>query len=312
MERLRRTLESFEGITLPNQAELLTTILVVVVLWIVRILLLKLVRQRVADPRLRYRWRKFSGYTAVVVGAIFIGRIWFEAFGSLFTFLGLLSAGLVIALRDLIADFAGWVFILTRRSFVVGDRVQVKENAGDVIDLRIFQFSLLEIGNWVEADQSTGRVIHMPNRLVFSEPLINYTRGFQYIWNEVPVLITFESNWRKAKRILLEIARENATLGEEAELEVRQRSRRFLIYYSALTPTVYTRAEASGVVLTIRYLTDPRSRRGGAEVLWEAVLDAFAAENDIDFAYPTTRFYDNVIEGKSGARAEVPAEGRRV
>ncbi|NIP82375.1 MAG: mechanosensitive ion channel, partial [Gemmatimonadetes bacterium] len=91
---------------------------------------------------------------------------------------------------------------------VVGDRIQIGAHAGDVIDQRIFQFIVLEIGNWVDADQSTGRIIHIPNGLVFREPLANYTRGMQYIWNEIRVLVTFESNWKRAKQILDEIVQE--------------------------------------------------------------------------------------------------------
>ena len=70
---------------------------------------------------------------------------------------------------------------------------------GDVIDIRVFQFSILEVGNWVDADQSTGRIINIPNGKVFTETMVNYTTGFEYIWNEMPVLVTFESEWEKAK-----------------------------------------------------------------------------------------------------------------
>ena len=84
--------------------------------------------------------------------------------------------------------------------------------------MRLFQFSLLEIGNWVAADQSTGRVIHVPNGKVFGEALINYSKGFQYIWNEIPVRITFESDWQKAKGLLQEIAdRHAASLSPEEQ-----------------------------------------------------------------------------------------------
>ena len=68
-----------------------------------------------------------------------------------------------------------------------------------MIDQRAFQFTLLEIGNWVDADQTTGRVVHVPNGKIFTEPLVNYNQGLEYIWNEVSVTVTFESNWRKAK-----------------------------------------------------------------------------------------------------------------
>ena len=99
----------------------------------------------------------------------------------------------------------GWCFILIRQPFKVGDRIQIGKVAGDVIDIRFFNFQLNEIGNWVDADQSTGRIIHIPNGIVFTEPQANYTAGFQYIWNEIPVLVTFESDWKKAKQLLTDI-----------------------------------------------------------------------------------------------------------
>jgi small-conductance mechanosensitive channel len=162
----------------------------------------------------------------------------------------------------------------------------------------------MEIGHWVHADQSTGRVIHIPNAQIFTTPLANSTKGFQYIWNELPVLVTFESDWRKAKEILTAIVEAHSSnLSEAAAEQVRKASRKYMIFYSRLTPIVYTSVEDSGVLLTLRYLCDPRRRRGSAEALWEAILDAFADCDDIDFAYPTQRFYNNVGEGKEGARA---------
>jgi small-conductance mechanosensitive channel len=216
---------------------------------------------------------------------------------------------LAIALQGPLTDLAGWLFILSRRPFEVGDRIEIGKYAGDVVDIRIFQFTLLEIGNWVDADQSTGRVLHVPNRNVFSETLANYNKGFEYIWHEIPVLITFESNWEKAKAILTEITnRDAAHLSEDAAERVRQAAHRLMIMYSKLTPIVYTRVEASGVLLTIRYLCDPRRRRSTEQALWEDILRAFAEHPDIEFAYPTQRFYHRQLENNgqphSGAVTE--------
>ena len=223
------------------------------------------------------------------------------------TFLGLLSAGVAIALKDLVADLAGWIFIIWRRPFDLGDRIQIGNHAGDVVDTRIFAFTVMEIGNWVAADQSTGRMIHIPNSRVFSEPLANYTADFPFLWNELPVLVTFESDWRKAKEILQRIADEEAMgTSREAERALRETSRRFLLHYRKLTPVIYTSVQDSGVLLTLRYLIHPRARRGSAEAIWEKVLDAFQAEPTIDFAYPTLRTYLNPIEGKPGTRADLP------
>ena len=75
-----------------------------------------------------------------------------------------------------------------------------------------------------------------------------------------------------------------------------------MIFYSKLTPTVYTSVRDCGVLLTIRYLCEPRRRRGTEQSIWEDILEQFAQCDDIDFAYPTRRFYNNVIEGKEGTK----------
>lgn len=279
----------------------------IALVWLVRILILSVVRRRTDDVRIQYRWKKASQYTMVFSLLAILGLIWFDGIKPLFTYFGLLSAGLAIALRELVANLVGWAFILWRKPFDVGDRIEIGAVSGDVIDLRIFQFTLLEIGNWVEADQSTGRIIHVNNGRVFTDPLANFTRGFQYIWNEIPVLITFESDWREAKAILTDIVTRHAEhLSKSAERRVRQASNKFMIFYNKLTPTVYTTVRDCGVLLTLRYLCPPRGRRTSEEEIWEEILTTFGARDTIDFAYPTTRYYDNRREGKPGASPAGP------
>ena len=90
---------------------------------------------------------------------------------------------------------------------------------------------------------------------------------------------------------------------------MRRAARKFMIFYTKLTPTVYTSVKESGVLLTIRYLCEPRRRRSSEEEIWEDVLTRFAGCDNIDFAYPTRRYYDNLLEGKPGAKP--PEQGGR-
>ncbi|PLX25341.1 MAG: mechanosensitive ion channel protein MscS [Ignavibacteria bacterium] len=293
-DTITRWLEETVGLSPAVQEQLLKSVIVIFVLWLLRFIVLMFVRKRTEDIRTRYQWQKTTTYVSVALGLLLIGRIWFEGIQSLATFLGLLSAGIAIALKEVLADLAGWAFLMWRRPFEVGDRVQVGDHTGDVIDIRIFQFTLMEVGNWVDADQSTGRVIHIPNGLIFTTPQINFTKGFQYIWDEIPVLITFESDWQRAKQLLSDIVETHAKImTEHAQQGILEASKKFMIYYTTLSPTVYTSVKDSGVNLTLRYLVEPRKRRRMEEVLWEEILKAFAAEKQIDLAYPTTRFYRN-------------------
>ena len=270
---------------------------ILLALWLVRRWIVRAVMKRTESTRVRYQWQKNSTYLYYGLVVIILSILWLSSLRNLATYFGLLSAGLAIALRDPVTNFVGWIFILWRHPFQVGDRIEIGEHAGDVIDLRIFQFSLLEIGNWVAADQSTGRIIHVPNGRIFTHPLENFSQGFEYIWNEIPVLVTFESNWQKAKKILLGIVTtQSEQLSPDAAEQIKNAAEKYMIFYNTLTPTVYTQVESSGVLLTIRYMCKPQNRRGSTEAIWEAILQWFDEESDINFAYPTQRFYNAPLE----------------
>lgn len=282
-------------------ASLVQTLGVVLFVLLLRGLLLRLAARRIEDVTRHYYVRRTITYATTVLLLAGVGRIWFTGLGGLATFLGLLGAGIAIALGDLLANFAGWAFILLRRPFEVGDRVQIGGTFGDVIDVRLFNTYLMECGNWVQADQSTGRMLLIPNGKVFKEPVANYTRGFAYIWDEIPVLLTFESDWRRAKEILSKVVSEHGLpLSTGAQDELRKAAGKHMIVFRNLNPIVYTSVEDSGVLLTLRFLTPPRQRRTNRQTIWEAILDDFAQEPGIDFAYPSQRHYLNFIEGKPG------------
>ncbi len=274
------------------QLNILYSLIALLIFTVLRTLANKLIYGAFEDVKERYTWRNGVRNAFNILFLITLLFIWTKQIGSLGTFLGLVSAGLAIALQSPIVNLAGWLFIIVRKPFEVGDRIQIGEHAGDVIDIRFFQFTINEIGKWVDADQSTGRIIHIPNGQVFSISQANYNQGFPHIWNEIKVLVTFESDWKKAKSILEEIiARQSDQLSETAEQRLREASKKFMIFYSQLTPFVYVKAMDSGVLLTIRYLTPPKTRRITEHRVWENVLEEFHKHDDIEFAYPTTRIY---------------------
>ncbi len=119
------------------------------------------------------------------------------------------------------------------------------------------------------------------------------------MWNELPVVVTFESHWREARELLIAIAQEH---GQVPQLESMPRANRlaqeYMLLPTSVGPKVFVSLEDIGVGLTLRYLCLPSERRSSAERIWIEVLDAFAGREDIDFAYPTVRYFDNRTEGK--------------
>ena len=294
---MKDIIESMLGIPPEILIKITVSLLILIAIWLIRYLILKMVWKFTEEPRLRNLWKRALSFSVILLSILLIGGVWIQSLGRFSAFLGLMAAGLAIALKEPLTNIAGWIFLITRKPLAVGDRVAIGDNIGDVIDIRAFQFTLMEIGQWVDADQSTGRIIHIPNGIVFTKPQINYSRAFQYIWNEIPVLLTFESNWEKAKKILGEIVKVHAEhLTKSAERRVKEASKKYMITYTHLTPIVYTAVRDCGVLLTLRYLCDPKRRRTSEHEIWEEILAEFAKNKDIDFAYPTQRFYNNLLE----------------
>lgn len=288
----------FLGISTVTFYRIFWTLIVIILFLLVRRGANEYFEKTITSVTKRYTARKSFSYIITLVTILMVMGIWIVGGKDLLAYFGILSAGLAIALQAPIINFAGWMFIVTRKPFVPGDRIEIDGIKGDVIDIELFKFSLMEIGNWVDADQSTGRVIHIPNGNAFKVPIANYTAGFRFLWNEIPVMITFESNWKKAKKILQKISQTCSDIDiNKAEAQIKRASRKYMIYFKHLTPYVWTKVADSGVVLTIRYLTDPKKRRITEMQIWESILDAFSKHNDIDLAYPTKRSFFNREEG---------------
>lgn len=276
------------------QDKLFTTLFTILFFWLIKTLLFKLFNKSIKDEIVKLRWKKSITPIIYVMMIITIGRIWIIAFHSLANYLGLLSAGIAIALKDPLVNLFAYTYILGRKPFSVGDRINIGDISGDVLDVKLFQFTVLEIGNWVEGDQTTGRIVHVPNGIIFTDNLVNYTDGFNFIWEELNVLITFESNWKKAKMELSNILDEKAApWSVDATKQIRKRDKEFMVFTTSTSPSTYLSVEESGVKITLRYMMNPRKRRWCQQIIWENVLQVFDENDDIEFAYPTTRFFNS-------------------
>jgi len=276
------------------QKKILETIFVVAVCYIFMFILIGFINARVKDVKACHIVRKNIIYILSTISIIVVFFIWVQNLNSITLFLGVASAGIALALQEVILCIAGWLLIIVRHPYETGDRVEINGIKGDIIDIRLYQTSMLEIGNWVDADQSTGRIVNFPNSFVFKYPNYNYSRGFEFIWNEIPVLLTFESDWKRGKEIILELANR---LAEGMEERVRRKidimRNRYMIYYGKLTPIVYVNIKDSGVELTLRYLTESKKRRFTQDELCQNILNAFDQEENVNFAYPTYRIVKN-------------------
>lgn len=254
---------------------------------------LRVVFRYVDEPTKRYHAsrsvRRFASLLALI--AIFV--IWSPG-ENLVTILTVIGAGTAIALREMVLSAVGWMNIAVRAPYRQGDRIEINGVQGDVLDIRLLHTAMMEIGGWVEAEQSTGRIVHIPNNWVFLHPIYNYTRGFNFIWNEIGVTVSFRSNWEAAREIMLSLAQESAAIVEQqAAREIRNLSREYLVHYSILTPFVYVSIQPNGVRLTLRYLCEVRKRRGTSHAITMGILEKFRVHGEIEFAHSATASFSH-------------------
>ncbi|GHA63551.1 mechanosensitive ion channel family protein [Pontibacter akesuensis] len=306
MRKVEYWIEESFGIPASAQENLLASVVLLVCLWVISRVIHRLAAQRQTDSRKLYQWQKTTNYVVTGFGIVFLANIWFNGFESIATFLGLLSVGLVVALREPILSMFGWIFLLWKRPFKIGDRIKINGHTGDVIDIGLFQFTLNELSQTIDSEQPTGHVVHLPNSMVFSQSQINYNYGFPFLWHEVQVAVTFESNWERARTVLEDIVdRHSEKLSESAQEMILRESQRHLIFYKDFKARVFVKARENGIQFTLRYLCALNRRRESENLIWTDVFNSFLNSPDIKFAYPTTRFYQQPEERLHNAGEQV-------
>lgn len=279
----------FDTISLstPFVTRVLWTLVAFALLYIIKRAIQHLVSRYISETHRQYRTSKLIGRLTTVLSVVAVIMIWSPQRADVFTLLTLIGAGLAISMREALLSMLGWLHLIVRTPYKNGDRIEVRGIQGDVVDVRLLHTTLMEIGGWVDADQSTGRLVHIPNHWVFLDGVYNYTLGFNYIWNELPFTVTFRSDWQRAQEQILDIANETVkSVEEQASRQIQQTAQEYLVHYSILTPYVYVNVVENGIRLTLRYLCEPRKRRGTAHALTVQILKAFQEAGTIELAYP--------------------------
>ncbi len=271
-------------------ARLLETVTAIVLLMLLQQVVNRLINRNMFNIERRHQMRVWARTVNFLLVAIVLIALWLPSGQTLLQVLALLAAGLALTLSRPISSLLAWIVIMIRSPFRVGDRIEANQVKGDIVDIGMLHIHLLEIGNWVDADQSTGRIVHVPNTVIFDSPVYNYSQGFDLLWNEIEIVVTHDSDWERARAILLE---QVGPLYEEIEpravAAAEEMGRRYAYQRGITTPYVYVKLLRDGIQLSLRYLTEPRRRRGTAHDITLGFLHALRSEKEIRLAAPGYR-----------------------
>lgn len=257
----------------------------------------KQIRGHVADPEKRHRYRKRVAYTVAIVIVALLAVVFFERLRGIGTFVGFIGAGLAIALREYLAAFLSWFYIVGQRNVSLGSRIEVGGVRGDVIDIGVFKLTLVEVAGEGLGEQSSGRLVTVPNFKILTDPVFHFTAGSPFVWDEIEFTVTFESDWERARQIVQEVGNEIfEPHRHEVEAGFRQLESDYAFRYGVTTPIVYTSVSENGIRLRLRHLTHVRRRRDNRDVISRRILRRFGAEPNVELAYPTSRTYRTEID----------------
>ncbi len=227
----------------------------------------------VADADTRYRARKAASTVGWLLLILYLILLFSDSLGRIAVVLGVASAGVAFALQEVIVSIAGWIAISFGRILRVGDRVEVGNTMGDVIDIGILRTAIMECGEWVRGDNYTGRIVFVGNSSVFRGPVRNYTIDFPFLWDELNVPIHFGGDYELARSILMEAADE--VVGQYtlyAQQHWRTMLRRYKVEPARVEPSVLLRVTDNWVEYTLRYVVDYKQRRVTRDAIFRLIL----------------------------------------
>lgn len=262
------------------------------------------INKYISEPYFRYKSKKVLVYAGYFLATIYTITIFGENLGNIMVILGVASAGIAFALQEVIISIAGWVAISMGGFYAPGDRVQLGGITGDVIDIGILRTTMMETGQWVEADLYNGRVVKIANSFVFKEPVFNYSALFPFLWDEIKIPIKYGSDYKYARQVLQNIgARVTGEYSANAQASWERIGKHFIIKEAKLEPQVTLAATDNWIELTLRYVVDYRYRRHTKDVLYTTFLEEVEkSEGQIVIASATVQIVDNEVSKAKGEK----------
>ena len=244
--------------------------------------------RKITDLKTRYTAKKAISIVSFVLIIAICLQIWVTDTSALIVSYGIIGAALAFALQDVFKNFVGGLLVIITSMYRIGDRISIDNNFGDVMDIGLMSTTLMEIRGWVSGDQPSGRLLILPNGLVITHALFNYTRDHSFVWDEIPIPLTYDSDWKRAKDLILGIViKETASMTKQADEEIERIGETYYLPKKVVEPSAYITLTDNWISLDVRYVTEARSRRILRSRLSELILAAIEKDDRITISSTT-------------------------
>jgi small-conductance mechanosensitive channel len=274
-----------------------TYVLILVLIWMLERLVRGALLTRI--PRLEVRYTAIKVFTAIIysITALWLLSVLMARHPNIITSFAIIGAGVAIALQDVVKDILGWFTIRQSQLFTQGDRVSVGGETGEVIDIGILRTRFLEVGTEGQPVlERTGKILSLPNSVVLTQRVVNHSATSDFVRAEMPLTVTYQSNWQKAETILQEVLKQETLAYEEKERRQHaSRTKMYFIPQQTRGPGVHVDLGADGIQFTLRFSVPIGERRPVVTRISREILKRFGEEKDIELAYKTSRVYSSAV-----------------
>jgi len=255
------------------------------------VLLINLIVHRLRTRKTQFLFVRLVNAVFYLFLSFWILTIWIENTETLLLSYGLVSAALALALQDLFKNIVGGISLLFSGIYHVGDRVDIDGNIGDIIAIDLFNTTMFEIKNWVGGDQPTGRIITIPNQKTLTANISNYTKDHNFIWDEIMIPITYDSNWLLAKQTIEDIIHlATKTTVRQAEQQMDKLAKKYFFEETPAKSDIFISITDNWIELRARYVTNTKERRTTFNDISVKILSALQKKRSIKIASQTIQF----------------------
>jgi small-conductance mechanosensitive channel len=241
--------------------------------------------KRLSDYKSRYYYSKALYISYLLVTSILLLIVWVDDIQALIVGFGLVAAAFTITMQDVARSFVGGLIIFFDRIYSVGDRIEIGDKQGDVIDISLLYTTVLEIGDWVDGDQPTGRLSAIPNSYILSNVVNNYTKDFNFIWDEMIIPVTYDSDWKEAVSLIMDAVRiVTGDLIDRAEKAIPVLKHKYYFSGRSTEPAVFIKLTDNWIECHARFVTDPWSRRIIRNSIGRKILEGIEKSDNVKIA----------------------------
>ena len=255
---------------------IIISIIVIIGIKVINKIINKIYRLDEHSGKNMFTFRERTNIFANIIIVILLFSIWEGHLKNIVTIISFVVGATTLAIREVILNLTAGLYMKVSKPFKVEDRIEIDNIKGDVVLISALSFKVLELKDRLNGEQSSGIIVNIPNSKIFSNSLKNYTTAFKYIWSELVIPVSIDSDINKTKRILYSIVNKNEvikSIPKKMDKAIDESKGQYRIYYNNLKPIIYTEYKDNHIEFTIRFLVHPKKERNVINDLWIKILE---------------------------------------